>query len=133
MVQLGTHTDVFEQLGFGQTMNSRLRTELNTIRQNANGPKDWIDSWTMFYWGMWIGWSPFVGNAALQNESQTHNLLMLIICFIFAGMFIAKISRGRTIREFIHGTLTAPVVYSFIWMIMFGGIGLRKSLKAHFT
>ena len=67
MVQLGTHTDVFEQLGLGQTMNPELKTESNTIRQNANGPKDWIDSWTMFYWGMWIGWSPFVGNARLAK------------------------------------------------------------------
>ena len=48
-------------------MNPELKTELNTIRQNANGPKDWIDSWTMFYWGMWIGWSPFVGNARLAK------------------------------------------------------------------
>ena len=40
-------------------------------------------------------------------------------------MFIAKISRGRTIRQFINGTLTAPVVYSFMWMVLFGGIGIR--------
>ena len=45
-------------------------------------------------------------------------------------MFIAKISRGRTIREFIHGTLTAPVIYSFLWMILFGGIGIRHEREA---
>ena len=48
-----------------------------------------------------------------------------------AGMFIAKISRGRTIRQFINGTLTAPVVYSFMWMILFGGIGIRHERAAN--
>ena len=65
-----------------------------------------MDNWTMFYWGWWISWCPFV------------------------GMFIAKISRGRTIRQFINGTLTAPVVYSFMWMILFGGIGIRHERLA---
>jgi choline-glycine betaine transporter len=50
---------------------------------------------------------------------------------IFAlGMFIAKISRGRTIRSFINGTITIPVVYSFMWMVLFGGIGIRQERAA---
>jgi ferredoxin len=45
-------------------------------------------------------------------------------------MFIAKISRGRTIRAFINGTITMPIVYSFMWMVLFGGIGIRKEREA---
>ena len=45
-------------------------------------------------------------------------------------MFIAKISRGRTIRSFINGTITIPVVYSFMWMVLFGGIGIRQERAA---
>lgn len=60
----------------------------------------------MFYWGWWISWCPFV------------------------GMFIAKISKGRTIRQFINGTLTAPVLYTFMWLVIFGGAGLRLEREA---
>ena len=72
----------------------------------ADGPQFWMDAWTMFYWGWWISWSPFV------------------------GMFIAKISRGRTIRQFINGTLTAPVLYSIMWMVIFGGVGIKQERLA---
>ena len=58
---------------------------------------DWLADWTVFYWAWWIAWSPFV------------------------GMFIARISRGRTIREFIMGTMLAPMVATFAWMSVFGG------------
>jgi len=57
----------------------------------------WMISWTIFYWGWWIAWSPFV------------------------GMFIARVSRGRTIRQFILGTLLAPVGASAVWFAIFGG------------
>jgi len=62
--------------------------------------KNQILGTTLFYWGWWIAWSPFV------------------------GMFIARISRGRTIREFIVGTLLAPVGASIVWFCIFGGTGL---------
>ena len=45
-------------------------------------------------------------------------------------MFIAKISRGRTIKQFINGTMTAPVMYSFMWLVIFGGAGLRQERQA---
>jgi choline/glycine/proline betaine transport protein len=61
---------------------------------------DWINSWTIFYWGWWIAWSPFV------------------------GMFIARISRGRTIRQFILGALFAPTGASIVWFTIFGGSAL---------
>lgn len=57
---------------------------------------EWQASWTMFYWGWWISWAPFV------------------------GMFIARVSRGRTIREFIGGVLFAPVALTFVWFTVFG-------------
>ena len=48
----------------------------------------------------------------------------------FTGMFIAKISKGRTIKQFINGTLTAPVLYSIFWMVIFGGAGIRHEREA---
>ena len=61
---------------------------------------DWQASWTIFYWGWWIAWAPFV------------------------GLFIARISKGRTIREFILGGLLAPSLATFIWLSVFGGTAL---------
>ncbi len=58
--------------------------------------RSWINGWTIFYWAWWISWSPFV------------------------GIFIARVSRGRTIREFIIGVLLLPALVSFIWFTVFG-------------
>ncbi|QJC21082.1 BCCT family transporter [Arcanobacterium buesumense] len=58
---------------------------------------DWISAWTIFYWAWWVSWSPFV------------------------GMFIARISRGRTIREFCTGVLLVPAGLSTVWFAIFGG------------
>jgi len=71
-----------------------------TFRNFAYEPNEWIASWTLFYWGWWIAWAPFV------------------------GMFIARISRGRTIREFILGVLLAPAGFTFIWLTVFGNTAL---------
>lgn len=60
------------------------------------GQRSWINSWTIFYWAWWISWSPFV------------------------GIFIARVSRGRTIREFVIGVLLLPALVSFIWFAVFG-------------
>jgi len=64
----------------------------------------WQNSWTVFYWGWWISWSPFV------------------------GMFIARVSRGRTIREFVMGVLIAPTLLSFLWLSTMGGAALNLQL-----
>ena len=64
----------------------------------------WLDAWTVFYWGWWISWSPFV------------------------GLFIARISRGRTVREFVAGVLILPAIFSFFWMAAFGGTALHFEL-----
>lgn len=71
----------------------------------AYQPNDWIGGWTLFYWGWWISWSPFV------------------------GMFIARISRGRTIREFIIGVLLVPSGFTFLWFTAFGNTALAMELS----
>jgi choline/glycine/proline betaine transport protein len=68
--------------------------------------KGWMGSWTIFYWGWWIAWSPFV------------------------GMFIARISKGRTVREFVLGVLFLPALFSFLWLSTFGGSALFLELNA---
>ncbi|MGO3310508.1 MAG: BCCT family transporter, partial [Brevibacterium aurantiacum] len=65
---------------------------------------EWASSWTIFYWGWWISWAPFV------------------------GVFIARISRGRTVREFIAGVLLVPTVVGFIWFAALGGTGIHEQL-----
>ncbi|GIU02675.1 MULTISPECIES: BCCT family transporter [Shewanella] len=71
---------------------------------NPVGREDeaWMHGWTVFYWAWWISWSPFV------------------------GMFIARISRGRTIREFMTAVLIAPTVVTILWMSVFGGVGIDQ-------
>ena len=63
--------------------------------------REWLNSWTVFYWAWWISWSPFV------------------------GMFIARVSRGRTIREFIIGVLLVPTTVGIVWLTAFGTSTLR--------
>jgi choline/glycine/proline betaine transport protein len=65
----------------------------------------WLADWTIFYWAWWISWSPFV------------------------GMFIARISRGRTIREFVLGVLFVPAAVSFAWFTVFGNTALSFELQ----
>ncbi|TDD56713.1 BCCT family transporter [Saccharopolyspora elongata] len=62
--------------------------------------QDWLAGWTIFYWAWWISWTPFV------------------------GMFIARISRGRTIRQFVAGVLLVPSGVSLIWFAIFGGASI---------
>ena len=64
------------------------------------GRSEWINGWTVFYWAWWISWSPFVAT------------------------FIARISRGRTIREFVIGVLAVPTLVSGLWFSVFGGAGI---------
>jgi len=105
LIQLGFHTDAFEQLGSSDGALDRGRVLPEGV-ENTDGPEGWMNDWTIFYWGWWIAWCPFV------------------------GMFIAKISRGRTVREFIMGTMAAPTVYVSCWFLLFGGSGLRMERDA---
>jgi choline/glycine/proline betaine transport protein len=78
--------------------------ELAFWTQTAGGDT-WQSGWTIFYWGWWISWSPFV------------------------GMFIARISKGRTVREFVLAVLLLPSLFSFFWMSVFGGSALYVELE----
>ncbi len=80
-----------------------------TFNLYAYEPTGWIGGWTLFYWGWWIAWSPFV------------------------GMFIARVSRGRTIRQFVIGVLLVPVGFTFIWMTVFGDTALHMVLMQGIT
>jgi glycine betaine transporter len=64
----------------------------------------WIKDWTLFYWAWWIAWAPFV------------------------GMFIARVSKGRTVKEFVLGVLLVPSVFGFLWFSVFGGTALNLEL-----
>jgi glycine betaine transporter len=74
-----------------------------SLRMSAFDPQEaeWLGSWTIFFWATWIAWGPYV------------------------GAFIARISRGRTIREFIVGVLIGPSLFSMIWFSVFGAAGIR--------
>ncbi len=68
----------------------------NTFNLFAYEKSDWIGGWTIFYWGWWLAWAPFV------------------------GLFIARISKGRTIKEFILGVMLVPTAFTLLWMTIFG-------------
>lgn len=96
---------VFILQTFVQNTGSYLSDLVNkTFNLYAYEPNDWIGGWTLFYWGWWISWSPFV------------------------GLFIARISRGRTIREFVSGVLLVPTGFTLIWMTVFGDTALHMIL-----
>lgn len=67
-----------------------------TLNLYAYEQTEWFGGWTIFYWGWWLAWAPFV------------------------GLFIARISRGRTIREFLFGVLLVPTLFTLFWMTVFG-------------
>lgn len=64
----------------------------------------WFSGWTLFYWGWWIAWAPFV------------------------GIFIARVSRGRTVREFIFGVMLVPTLIGMLWFGVMGGSGIYRQL-----
>ncbi len=84
-----------QNLGFYLSNFANLSLWTETFKET-----NWQGSWTIFYWAWWISWSPFV------------------------GMFIARISKGRTIREFVLGVMIFPTLLSFTWMSVFGGSAL---------
>ncbi len=92
--------------GFTQNIGYYLKSlpELSLWTETFKD-SNWQSSWTVFYWAWWISWSPFV------------------------GMFIARISKGRTVREFIFGVILIPTLLSFIWMSVFGGSAIHLQLS----
>jgi len=88
---------------FTDTIGAYLQTlpqmsfRIAPLRENI---REWINGWTIFYWAWWIAWSPFV------------------------GIFVARVSRGRTIREFVFTVLLVPSVIGFLWFSAFGGTAI---------
>ena len=80
-----------------------------TFNLYAYDPTEWLGGWTLLYWGWWISWSPFV------------------------GMFIARVSRGRTIRQFVTGILLVPTGFTFMWMTVFGNTAIHLIMKEGMT
>lgn len=80
-----------------------------TFNLYAYDQTDWLGGWTLFYWGWWISWSPFV------------------------GMFIARVSRGRSIRQFVVGILIVPSGFIFLWMTVFGNTSIHMIMDQGMT
>jgi len=95
--KIAFHTDAFELLG---------TAEYGAGGFEKQGSRDWMDIWTIFYWGWWISWGPFVGT------------------------FLAKISRGRTLRQFVLCTLFVPSLYCFVWFGCVGGETIKQQALA---
>ncbi|WP_349828541.1 BCCT family transporter [Brevibacterium litoralis] len=99
---------VFLMQNFVQSIGLYLANLMDfTFNSDAFGGEEaagWFSGWTIFYWGWWIAWAPFV------------------------GVFIARISRGRTVREFIAGVLIVPTIVGFFWFSVMGGSGLYRLL-----
>jgi glycine betaine transporter len=93
---------------FSNTLGSYLTDIVRmSLRSTPFRDSEWVGNWTIFYWAWWISWSPFV------------------------GLFIARVSRGRTIREFIVGTVVAPSLAAFVWFSVFGGTALHMEIWQH--
>lgn len=75
-----------------------------SLRMTPFRESTWVGGWTVFYWAWWVSWAPAVGS------------------------FIARVSRGRTVREFIVGTVLAPALVSFMWFSVFGGAALYMQI-----
>lgn len=88
-------------VSFGAYIQNLVQMSLR-LTPFQNNP--WIGEWTLFYWAWWIAWAPFV------------------------GMFIARVSKGRTIKEFVLGVLLIPSLFSFIWFSIFGGSALHLEM-----
>ncbi|ORM72313.1 high-affinity choline transporter BetT [Pantoea wallisii] len=87
-------------LNVGDYVNRFMGMTLNTFAFDR--PTQWMNSWTLFFWAWWVAWSPFV------------------------GLFLARISRGRTIREFVLGTLIIPFTFTLLWLSVFGNAALYE-------
>jgi len=96
----GKTTFLFDAIiqNIGDTLSRFPAMALDTFAYDR--PDDWLNSWTLFFWAWWIAWAPFV------------------------GLFLARISRGRTIREFVTGVLVVPFAFILLWISIFGNSAL---------
>ncbi len=88
----------------GSYIQAFFRLSFQTLAFQGEDGKAWLSGWTTFYWGWWISWAPFV------------------------GVFIARISRGRTVREFVAGVLLVPTLVTFLWFSVLGGSAVYREM-----
>ena len=88
----------------GSYVSNFFRLSFQTLSFEGEDGTSWVSGWTTFYWGWWMSWAPFV------------------------GVFIARISKGRTVREFVAGVLVVPTVVTFLWFAIFGGSGIYREI-----
>ena len=88
----------------GVYLSRLVELSFRTLPFRGEPGETWLGAWTTYYWGWWISWSPFV------------------------GIFIARISRGRTVREFVLGVLLVPTLLTFIWFSVLGGTAIHHEL-----
>jgi choline/glycine/proline betaine transport protein len=93
-------SDFVQQIG--SYLQNFLRLSFRTFPFEGEAGKTWLSGWTTYYWGWWMSWAPFV------------------------GVFIARISRGRTVREFVTGVLLVPTLVTFLWFSILGGTALYR-------
>jgi choline/carnitine/betaine transport len=84
----------------GDYFGNLAQMAARTAATGGDATAEWLSGWTVFYWAWWISWTPFV------------------------GMFIARISRGRTIRQFVAGVILIPSAVSLLWFAIFGGAAI---------
>ncbi|GAA4419749.1 BCCT family transporter [Georgenia halophila] len=89
--------------GIGSYLQSIVELTFNTSAYTGEEGLSWQRFWTVFYWGWWISWAPFV------------------------GVFIARISKGRTVRQFIGGVLLVPTIITFVWFTVMGAGAIRRA------
>ncbi|MGR6772590.1 choline transporter [Pectobacterium brasiliense] len=92
-------------LNVGDYINRFTGMTLNSFAFDR--PTEWMNGWTLFFWAWWVAWAPFV------------------------GLFLARISRGRTIRQFVVGTLIIPFVFTLLWLSIFGNSALYQVLHGN--
>ncbi|MCE3027077.1 choline BCCT transporter BetT [Salinicola sp. DM10] len=90
-------------MNVGDYLSDFISLSFNTYAFDR--PTEWLNAWTIFFWAWWIAWGPFV------------------------GLFLARISRGRTIRTFVAGTLTLPIAFMMIWMSILGNSALDMAMN----
>lgn len=95
-------SDFVQQIG--SYLQNFLRLSFRTFPFEGEAGKTWLSGWTTYYWGWWMSWAPFV------------------------GVFIARISRGRTVREFVTGVLLVPTLVTFLWFSILGGTALYREI-----
>ncbi|WP_168583047.1 BCCT family transporter [Gephyromycinifex aptenodytis] len=88
----------------GAYIQNFVGLSFRTMPYQGGAGETWLGGWTTYYWGWWISWSPFV------------------------GIFIARISRGRTVRQFVAGVLLVPTMLTFLWFSILGGLGLYRQV-----